>query len=79
LWVGFAVVTLYPSMFEVFVKDIGVVRAFDLFSVLGFVVVLSISFYTYVNLDRFRKKMERAIRELSLKEFKRDILEEKDK
>lgn len=75
LWVGFIVVTLFPNMFRVFNGKLGTIRAFDLFSVIGFVVVLSISFYTYTSLDRVRKTLEKTIRDLTLK----DIHDEKDK
>ncbi|MFA6082423.1 MAG: DUF2304 domain-containing protein [Patescibacteria group bacterium] len=69
IWVCFVLVTLYPNMFQVFSSNLGTARAFDLFSVLGFTVVLGISFYTYVNLDRLRKTLEKTIRDLSLREI----------
>lgn len=66
LWVAFVVVTLYPSKLLVYSTNLGAARTFDLFSLLGFTVVLTISFYTYVNLDRLRKQLEKALRDAAL-------------
>lgn len=66
IWVCFAAVTLYPKMFQVFSGDLGAARAFDLFSILGFIVVLSISFYSYTALDQLRKKFETLLRDQAL-------------
>jgi hypothetical protein len=66
VWIGFALVTLYPNMFTVFSGNLGAARVFDLFSILGFVVVLSISFYSYTSLDHLRKKFESSLRDQSL-------------
>lgn len=69
LWIGFAAVSLYPDQFKVFAGKFGTFRPLDFFVVVGFIVVLSISFYTYVNLDRLRKKIEKAIREMALSDL----------
>ena len=68
IWIGFGLVTLFPERFSLLAGRFGALRPLDLFTVFGFVLVLSISFYTYVNLDRMRKRMERIIRELALSE-----------
>ena len=69
IWLSFAAVTLFPDVFKVVSGNFGALRLLDFFTIIGFIVVLSISFYTYVNLDRLRRKLERAIRELSLKDL----------
>ncbi len=68
LWIGFILITLYPNRIQVFAGNLGAIRPFDLFSVLGFIVVLSISYYTYVSLDRLRKSFEKAIRGIAMHE-----------
>lgn len=68
IWVGFGIVTLYPNLFQAFSGELGAARAFDTFSVLGFIVTLSISFYTYVNLDRLRKVVEKMVRDAALRD-----------
>lgn len=69
LWLTLGLVTLFPERFSVWSDKFGSIRPLDFFTVMGFVVVLSISFYTYVNLDRLRKKLEKAIRDLALKDI----------
>jgi hypothetical protein len=66
VWIIFGLVTLFPTEFQVLAGNFGAFRTLDLFTIGGFMVVLSISFYTYVHLDRLRKKLERVIRELAL-------------
>lgn len=66
IWVGFIAATLFPNSFSIFLGNLGVLRLLDLFSIIGFILVLSITFYTYVGLDRLRKKLEKAIRDLAL-------------
>ena len=69
IWGGFAIVTLYPNLFQTFSGELGATRAFDTFSVIGFIVTLSISFYTYVNLDRLRKVVEKMVRDVAMKDI----------
>jgi hypothetical protein len=69
VWGIFGVVTLFPAQFAVWSTKFGSIRPLDFFTVSGFIVVLSISFYTYVNVDRLRKKLEKAIRDLALKDL----------
>lgn len=67
VWICFGAVTLFPEWFRVISARFGAISTLDFFTVLGFIVVLSISFYTYINVDRLRKRLEKAIRELALK------------
>jgi hypothetical protein len=69
IWIAFGAVTMFPDVFQRLSGNVGTLRLLDFFTIIGFIVVLSISFYTYVNLDRLRKKLERAVRELSLKDL----------
>jgi hypothetical protein len=69
IWVAFAAATIFPDMFKRFAGTVGAVRSLDLFVVLGFIVVLSISFYTYVNVDRLRRRLEKAVRELAIRDI----------
>ena len=68
VWICFGLVTVFPGKFSILAGNFGAFRTLDLFTVAGFMVVLSISFYTYVHLDRLRKKLEWTIRELALKD-----------
>ncbi|MEI6478411.1 MAG: DUF2304 domain-containing protein [bacterium] len=72
IWVCFLAITLFPNTFYSFNSDLGILRPLDLYTILGFIVVMSITFYNYVNVDRLRKQLEKAIRDLALKDFKQD-------
>ena len=71
VWVAFGLATIFPQSFKIFSASLGAVRALDLFTVFGFIVVLSISFYTYINLDRLRKRLENAIRDMALSDIEK--------
>lgn len=69
IWGIFGAVALFPEFFHVVSDRFGAIRSLDFFTILGFVLVLSISFYTYIQVDKQRKRLERIIRELSLQEI----------
>ena len=69
VWVLLALVSIFPNRFGSLAGEFGLFRPLDLFTMMGFVVVLSISFYTYINVDRLRKAVEKTIRDLALKDI----------
>lgn len=71
LWIGFIVVVLFPKSLNVFVQRLGVIRAFDLFSVVAFIVVFSLAFHNYVLIARLEKKLERRVREKALSDLQK--------
>jgi len=79
VWISFVAITLFPQPFANVAPMFGVVRPLDLFIILGFIVVLSISFYTYVNLDRLRKRMEKAVRDLAIQDMHAEEMPPKKK
>lgn len=73
IWVCFLLATLFPQALNIFLPGFGVLRTFDLLSIFGFILVLSITFYTYVTVDRVRKKLEKAIRDLALSHLEEEM------
>lgn len=69
IWLLLAVAAIFPDRFSGLAGDFGALRPLDLFTMFGFFVVLSISFYTYINVDRLRRKMEKAIRDLAIQDL----------
>lgn len=69
IWLAFGAVALWPEFFQVVSTQFGAIRSLDFFTIVGFVIVLTISFYTYVQVDRLRKRFERIVRELSLQDL----------
>lgn len=66
LWVAFIIALLFPNTFNVLTQRLGIARAFDLFVLGGFIIVLSLSFHNYVTLSRLKKKLEHSVRQETL-------------
>lgn len=66
LWLAFIIALLFPNTFNVFTERLGIARAFDLFVIAGFIIVLSMSFHNYVTISRLRKKLEYSVRREAL-------------
>lgn len=66
LWMAFIVALLFPNTFNLFTERLGIARAFDLFVVGGFIIVLSMTFHNYVTLSRLKKKLEHSVRKDAL-------------
>lgn len=72
LWAIFIVALLFPNTFNIFTQRLGIARAFDLFAIVGFVIILSLSFHNYVTVSRLKKKLEDTVRKEALKQFEED-------
>lgn len=68
LWLCFIIALLFPNTFSVFTQRLGIARAFDLFVIVGFVIILSLSFHNYVVTTRLRKKLEETVRQAAVKQ-----------
>lgn len=71
LWFGFIVVTLMPDRFNSIIEELGIIRAFDLFAIIAFVVILFLTFHNYLLITRLEKRLGRSVREDALKPLKK--------
>ncbi|OGY79306.1 MAG: hypothetical protein A3B74_00455 [Candidatus Kerfeldbacteria bacterium RIFCSPHIGHO2_02_FULL_42_14] len=69
LWFGFIIVTILPDRFNVITERLGIARAFDLFAIGAFVMVLSLSFHNYLLITRLEKRLENKVRQKALSEL----------
>lgn len=69
LWFGFIVVTVLPDRFNLLTERLGIARAFDLFAIGAFVVVLSLSFHNYLLITKLEKRLENKVRQKALSEI----------
>lgn len=69
LWVGFIIVTLLPDRFNVVTEKLGIARAFDLFAIGAFVVILSLTFHNYLLITKLEKRLEDRVRAKSLEDL----------
>lgn len=69
LWFGFIIVTVLPDRFNLLTERLGIARAFDLFAIGAFVVVLSLSFHNYLLITKLEKRLENKVRQKALAEI----------
>jgi len=74
LWSSFVLVTLMPGRFDNITQRLGIARAFDLFAIFAFVVILFLTFHNYLLITRLEKRLEDKVRANSLDSMKKDIL-----
>lgn len=68
VWASFIFATVFPVGFASLSLAFGAVRPLDLFTVLGFIVTLSLTFTAYVGVDRQRKRLTKLVEDLALLE-----------
>lgn len=66
LWVGFVLVTLLPDRFNTVTERLGIARAFDLFSIIAFVMILFLTFHNYLLITKLEKRLEDRVRSSAL-------------
>lgn len=67
LWTGLIVLMIIPNALNIFTERLGIARAFDLFAVVGFIIILSLSYHNYVMIGKLKRKLETNIRQEALK------------
>ncbi|MFA5995903.1 MAG: DUF2304 domain-containing protein [Patescibacteria group bacterium] len=73
LWFGLIAATILPDRFNFVTERLGIIRAFDLFSIIAFVIVLFLSFYNYLAVTKLNKRLENKVREKTLEQFNQII------
>lgn len=66
LWIGFVIVTLLPDRFNHVTERLGIARAFDLFSIIAFVLILFLTFHNYLLITKLEKRLEDRVRSSAL-------------
>ncbi len=69
LWFSFLIAVIFPGNVNIFTERLGITRAFDLFAIVAFMVILSLSFHNYVLLARLERKIEKQVREQALSQL----------
>jgi hypothetical protein len=66
LWIGFVAVTMLPDRFNTVTERLGIARAFDLFAIVAFVMILFLTFHNYLLITRLEKRLEDRVRSNAL-------------
>ena len=71
LWIGFILITIIPDKFNSITEKLGIARAFDLFAIIAFIIILSLVFHNYFLVVKLEKKLEDTTRKKALQEIKK--------
>ena len=69
IWTAFIVVALFPRSVRPVVGYLGLNRSMDLIMIIAFIILFSLAFHSYIVSNRLEKRLERLIREMTLKEL----------
>lgn len=72
LWFGLIFLVLFPKTVGGIIEKLGIVRAMDLFVILGFIFIIFLTFYNYTTLAKIKQKLEKKVRNEALKDLKKD-------
>jgi len=71
LWLALIFISIFPHSTNFFLERLGLIRAMDLFMVLGFILAFGLLFYNCVVIAKLKKKMEKVVRKEALKGVKK--------
>lgn len=71
IWLAFITVTLFPRLMAPLAGFLSLQRSMDLIMIIAFVVLFTLSFYSYVTNRRTSRQMEKLVREFSLQKIKK--------
>ena len=66
IWVGFAVVAVFPNLLMGIAGALKFARVFDLLVVIAFMVLSAMVFYMYLRMKKNEKKLEDLVREMAI-------------
>lgn len=68
LWIGLILVTVFPSIVNVFLEGLGINRALDLFMIVAIFILLVVIFHNYITVHRLENRIEKFVRSEALKQ-----------
>lgn len=67
LWIGLAVIVVFPATTKVITRTLGFYRAFDFLTVGGIVILFGIVFRMYVLQRRLQRQIENLVRSIAIR------------
>ncbi len=68
---SFIVASLYPQIVDPITRSLNISRKMDFFIIIGFMVLLGISFQTHLTVLKSSRKMEEIVRKVAIDEAKK--------
>ncbi len=78
-WIALVIVALIPNIFDSLIAPLHFYRRLDFFVVVGFFVLLGLSFFNYSKAKKMERKLERYVRKETLEEVENMNVEMKVK
>lgn len=66
IWVVFIAVTLFPGFLDPVIAGLNIARKMDLFTIAGFMFLIGLVFYSYMQTRRNKRKIESVVRKIAL-------------
>jgi len=70
-WIAITAIALFPSILDPIVETFAFARALDLVIVLGFLFLITITYFNYASIKKIKKKQEAIVREVAFKRAKK--------
>ncbi len=71
LWAGFVFITIFPNSVDFLVRTFQLTRTLDLIMIIGFFIVIALTFRNYYITERLERKLEHYVRSEALEELKK--------
>lgn len=76
-WIAFIAMSISPKLLDPIIKTLNFSRRIDFFVVLGFFVLLGLSFYNYSQVKKMEQKLEKVVRKEALEKHEEEKQEQK--
>lgn len=70
VWVGAIIIVIFPDIIRTFASTFMITRIFDLMTMGGFILVISMGFKNYLSVKKMEKLIEKIIREDAIRNAK---------
>lgn len=69
VWIGFITVVIFPKITSFISYGLGIARTMDFLMIIGFMLIIFLTFYNYINLNKLKRKLEEKVREDALQKL----------
>jgi len=66
IWIIFLIVTIFPNILNSLVSSLSITRTMDFFTIIGFLFLITITFYNYIIVKKNNNKVDRVVRNIAL-------------
>ena len=71
IWTGLLIASFLPKTINIFLERLGISRAMDLFTIVGFIIIFGVVFRIFIIITKMENKIEEYVRKDALKNLKK--------